>query len=375
MFTIEMLPANEGDALWLEYGPDGGPTFRILIDCGRKQAYRTVMERIEADPEPGFELFVLTHVDADHIEGAIPLLQDPRFEPAKVGDVWFNEYRHLSGESVLTEEETPDKLGAQQGEYFAAVLRNRGFHWNRAFKGGPVRVSEDGPLPVVTLPSGMKITILAPDQRGLDAMRARWEKELSTQKASKRIDPGDWERALELLEDEERLAPDALGRGEVEWPPDIQELADSAFGGDESKANGSSIAFVAEYEGKRVLFAADAHAPVLQAGIERMLVGDATQLPLDVFKVSHHGSRNNLSVELLGKIECSRYVISTNGARHRHPDPEAIARILAYGGDEPLLLFNHANEEQSRWDDDDLRDEYGYRTEYPATEGFLKIIV
>jgi hypothetical protein len=376
MFTIEMLPANEGDALWIEYGPDKGPISRILIDCGRKQAYRVVAERLAEEPTKGFELFVLTHVDADHIEGGIPLLQDPRLQPEKVGDVWFNEYRHLLGETVVVENEVSDKLGAQQGEYFAAVLRSRGFHWNRAFEGGPVRVSEDGPLPVITLPGGMKLTILAPDQRGLDAMRTRWEKDLTMQpNADKQLDPGDWEAALELLDEERRLAPDALGHGEVEWPPEIEALAETDFVGDESKANGSSIAFVAEYAGKRVLFAGDAHAPVLQAGIERMLDGDATRLRLDVFKISHHGSQNNLSLELLNKIDCSRYMISTSGARHHHPDPEAIARILTAGGDDPLLLFNYDNKEQSRWDDDDLRDEHGYRTEYPDTRGFLKVIV
>lgn len=379
MFTIEMLPANEGDALWIEYGPDGGPSHRILIDCGRKAAYRVVKDRLDADPKQGFELFVLTHVDADHIEGAVPLLQDSRLDPAKVGDVWFNEYRHLEGKQVVTEAVVQDKLGAQQGEYFAAVLRQRGFRWNRAFDGWPVRVSEDGPLPVVNLPGGMKLTILSPDDAGLEAMRKRWEKDLINQtNPDKKIDPGDWEAALEVLEDQNRLAPDALGHGPVEWPPDVEALSDAKFDGDESKPNGSSIAFLAEYEGKRALLAGDAHAEVMQASIERLLEGsDAPRLPVDVFKISHHGSQNNLSVELLRVIDCSRYIISTNGARHNHPDPEAIARILTDGGDDPLLLFNYDNEQQARWDDDELRDEHGYRTQYPSEDapGFLKVTV
>ena len=71
MFNIEMLPANEGDALWIEYGPDHGPVHRVLIDCGRKKAYREVRARLDAAAAQGreldFDLFVLTHVDADHI--------------------------------------------------------------------------------------------------------------------------------------------------------------------------------------------------------------------------------------------------------------------------------------------------------------------
>ena len=69
MFTIEMLPADEGDALWIEYG--SAPVRRILIDCGRKTAYRNIAERVGADPDLRLELFVLTHVDADHIAGAV----------------------------------------------------------------------------------------------------------------------------------------------------------------------------------------------------------------------------------------------------------------------------------------------------------------
>ena len=373
MFTIQMLPANEGDALWIEYGPDGGDVHRILIDCGRKTAYRAVMDKLE--PGQTFELFVMTHVDADHIEGAIPLLQDSRFDPANVGDVWFNSYPHLCGDQVIIEyeeEEPSDQLGAKQGEYFGALLVDRGFTWNAAFDGWPVCVTEEGDLPVVTLPGGMKLTILSPDAPRLEAMRKRWERELTD------FAPDDWETALELLEGEARLAPDALGHGEVDWPPNVQELAEASFDGDGSAPNGSSIAFVAEYEGKRVLFAGDAHAPVLQAGIERMLAdSDATQLSLDVFKISHHGSQNNLSLELLNLIDCSRYLISTNGSRHHHPDPQAIARILVAGGDDPELLFNYADEEQSRWDDDDLRDEHGYRTQYPSEDapGYLVVSV
>ncbi len=53
MFTVEMLNANESDALWIEYGPSGGSVHRVLIDCGRSTAYRIVKERLrEADQNP-----------------------------------------------------------------------------------------------------------------------------------------------------------------------------------------------------------------------------------------------------------------------------------------------------------------------------------
>jgi beta-lactamase superfamily II metal-dependent hydrolase len=374
MFTIEMLPANEGDALWIEYGPDAGSLHRILIDCGRKGAYRAVIDRLSATPDIKFELFVLTHVDADHIEGAIPLLQDARFKPGLIGDVWFNEYRHLKGERVVVDGVPDDQLGGQQGEYFAGLLRGRKFRWNHAFQGAAVVVPDSGPLPEVVLPSGMKLTLLSPNADGLKALRKRWEDDL----VGKSLKPGEWERALELLSKERRLAPDALGKGEVAWPPDIRKLADSSFDGDGSEPNGSSIAFVAEYEDKRVLFAGDAHAPVLSASVDRMLAGSSRRrLGLRAFKLGHHGSKYNLSKELLGCVDCGRYLVSTNGTIHHHPDPEAIARVLTFGGKSPELVFNYYQKEQKRWDDDHLRGRHSYTTVFPkkGEEGWVKVEV
>lgn len=59
MFTIEMLEANEGDALWVEYGDPEKP-HRMLIDCGYKSTYRQVLKRFDSDPKLRLELFVLT---------------------------------------------------------------------------------------------------------------------------------------------------------------------------------------------------------------------------------------------------------------------------------------------------------------------------
>ena len=46
MFAIEMLPADQGDALWIEYGSASNP-HRVLIDGGTRRTFRTVKERAE----------------------------------------------------------------------------------------------------------------------------------------------------------------------------------------------------------------------------------------------------------------------------------------------------------------------------------------
>ena len=77
MFRIEMLPAAHGDCLWIEYG-SGSAVHRILIDGGPAHAYPALRQRILHLPagERRFDLLVITHIDADHIEGVIRLLLD-----------------------------------------------------------------------------------------------------------------------------------------------------------------------------------------------------------------------------------------------------------------------------------------------------------
>src|SRR5262245_53620159 len=238
MFTIEMLPADEGDALWIEYGSN--PVRRILIDCGRRTAYRAIAERL-VDGFGGFELFVLTHVDADHITGAVPLLQDARFGAEKVKDVWFNGWFHLNGKRW---DGVPAVLGAQQGEFFSALLRDREYPWNEAFKRMPAVIPDDGRLPRIDLDGGMVLTLLGPTTEKLEDMRTRWEDDLAEVAKSKRIEPGDYERALEVLGKDKKSGPDILGHA-PKGPIVISDLLKIPFKADASEPNGSAISFLA----------------------------------------------------------------------------------------------------------------------------------
>lgn len=371
MFEIEMLPANEGDALWIEYGEN--PVRRVLIDCGRKTAYRAVADRLGDDLELTLELFVLTHVDADHIAGAVPLLQDGRFGPERVKDVWFNGWRNLNGLHIDFDGDMPGTLGARQGEYFGALLRDRGYPWNEAFGGHAVVIEAVGDLPRIELEGDLVLTLLGPSQDKLTDMRDRWEEDLAGGDPDKHLEPGDFERALELLGRDSSQGPDVLSGGH-EGPIVVSELIEFPFDADESEPNGSSITLLAEHDDKAVLFAADAHAPQLATSIRRLLQArDLETLPLDAFKMSHHGSARNNSFELLELLDCERYLISTNGSRHHHPDPAALARVLDVNENGVEFHFNYDSEETQAWNEEDLKDRYGYQPFYPQGEGRLRV--
>jgi hypothetical protein len=77
-----------------------------------------------------------------------------------------------------------------------------------------------------------------------------------------------------------------------------------------------------------VLLGADAHPGAIETSLRSLGASEASRYKLDCFKVSHHGSKANTSPELLKIIDCTCFAFSTDGSRHGHPDPEAIARIL-----------------------------------------------
>ena len=100
MFRVEMLAADHGDCLWIEYGDPQKPHL-VLIDGGTPATWKRLEQRILREKQKRgqdmlhFEAFIVTHVDADHIGGAVKLLEQVGPLDLTFGDVWFNGYQHL----------------------------------------------------------------------------------------------------------------------------------------------------------------------------------------------------------------------------------------------------------------------------------------
>jgi hypothetical protein len=102
---------------------------------------------------------------------------------------------------------------------------------------------------------------------------------------------------------------------------------------------------VLEVDGVRVLFGADAHTDLLESSVERMAKELGEQrLRVDAVKLSHHGSSSNISERLLQSIDCTHFLVSTDGKRFKHPDAETIELIGKAGradGRVPTVYFNY----------------------------------
>jgi hypothetical protein len=352
MFRIDMLKAGWGDCLWIEYGNRDAPK-RILIDGGITSTYNLLEERILALPKDDryFELFVITHVDGDHIEGAIKLLGRTDKMGVTFGDIWFNGYKEL--------QVPEDRMGGMYGEFLSALIEAKGLPHNRAFNetpgtNHPVAVAETGGPPLIELDENLTATILSPTPQKLKDLIPRWIEEI--EKAGLQPE-SPIETVLEFLENRSALKPEDDLLGDEDDGLDIEGWAALDFPEDHEEPNGSSIAILFEFRDeedgkvKKCLMTGDAFPSVLSSSLRCLIDTEEGRLELDVLKMSHHGSRKNTSVELLKMIDCKTFMFSSSGQRFKHPNKETIARVLVNQkkGNVPSLYFNYLSELNKMW--------------------------
>lgn len=357
---VQFLPARQGDAIWVRWGEGR----QLIIDMGTEQTGRALAKRLNAVPEDQrrFDLLVITHVDSDHIGGVLTCVADahPEVPGLVFDDVWFNGWEHLHGQQLPPRASEPalEGMGPAQGERLASWLRRQS--WNEAFDRFPV-VRTDGVPRRVALPDGLTLTVLGPTQSRLDDLRGTWKEDVEVALAKGQLDeasPGLGLPGPGRLEAFGSSQPPTL-----ENKVDLQLLAEGSSTKDSSKSNATTITLLLEWEGRRILLSGDAFADDLTKGLAALGIG--TPVRLDMFKLAHHGSRQNLTKDLVEAVDCPYWLFSTDGTTFRHPDAPAIARILHWGRrDRPTLGFNVPSRFNRWWDNDTWRGLFDYDVEY-----------
>jgi beta-lactamase superfamily II metal-dependent hydrolase len=360
MLEIQFLPAREGDSIWVRWGE--GLSFQMLIDMGTAKTGLALRKRLEALPESEreFELVVITHIDCDHINGVLSALVDNTPIPGlTIKDFWFNGLAHLD---YNPNTETLEELGAVQGEILSEWLKDK--PWNSQFNGSPICRDPNKPPPIIELADGLRITVLGPTPQRLKQLLPTWQKEWREALAKYKEKDGNEDCELEALGASKQLT--------LTNTQDLIRLAHKRSKSDKSRANGSSIALLIEYQENRILLSGDAFASDLVEAIKSI---DSTKpMILDAFKLPHHGSSKNVSSELVKSVVCNHWIISTDGNRFRHPDDEAIARLIHHSAARPARLgFNTHSEINKRWNNDAWREQFDYVTSYGDSEDGLTL--
>lgn len=341
MFRVVTLPAGAGDALVVEWGPRGR-VHRLLVDAGPRATWPEVGRLLRARRNERYDLLVVTHIDEDHVGGAVALLDDAQLNP-RVDGVWFNGFAHCAAADNV--------LGPVHGEQLTQRIFTARLPWNDGWRrpiargcGGPVVVPATGALPVVELAEGARLVLLGPLPGQLTALVPGWR--ATVEKAG--LVPG------QGTDGTGRPVRQRPGR----WPPlpdrldaDALTRIASVKRTDGSRANASSIAFVLEYDGLRVLLPGDAHGAPLAAGVARYGAMVGQERPrFDLVKLPHHGSAANTPTALAGAWEASRFLVSSDGSGYDHPDDATLARLLLAAQGAPITVYgNHAGGGLARW--------------------------
>ena len=240
MINVYMLPADEGDFLWVSYGMK--KKHHILIDGGMESSgeeYSQIVNRI-CQREETIEAIILTHIDSDHLAGAIKgisLLSKETLE-AVVKNIYFNTsrgYLRHEGNDVAKEGYAEDEVtvnvreeGYSVGEAiaFLELLKEKGI------KDRLVDYVVAGQT--IDFAEGASAKILSPDRKCLQGLSEKWENY-----RSKRQTFG--------------YAPNLENVRK-----NLKDLMGEKLTYDSSINNAASIAFLFEYANSRIAFLGDA---------------------------------------------------------------------------------------------------------------------
>jgi hypothetical protein len=341
-FSLDVIRARKGDCLILHYGSKDDPHL-VMIDGGPRGVYAPYLKPrlkkireargLEKKEPLAVDLLMVSHVDDDHIQGILDLTRDliqdnPQF--AQVLSFWHNSFENIIGN-------TPKELTAVFKSQFGAA----------AMAGDPpdltLDAAEEGEEVVVS-----SLKVLASIQQGaqlrsdvVNKLQAPLNPEFDGGliMASEEGEAFDMENGLKLTVVGPR-APELkkLHEKHQEWLKDLAKAGKtpedvlSAYV-DKSVPNLSSIVVLAEAGGKRMLLTGDARGDKILEGLELVgLLEESGTMHVDLLKVPHHGSSNNLDDDFFERITADHYVFSGDG-EHGNPERQSLQMLLDARGD------------------------------------------
>ncbi|MCQ2994249.1 MBL fold metallo-hydrolase [Pseudomonas syringae] len=347
--TVRVLEAGHGDCILISHH-DGACAYNVLIDGGTLTTfYINPQKRIPGQLKIALDgiiqagefidLLILTHIDNDHIAGLIKAFQVEGYLSKLTKKLWFNSSRSITDyflanaipENDLAIESPDVATSAKQGNTFEELIASLDIWDRQIIQAGERRV--EGPC---------VFQILSPTEEDLRKLLCIWPKEeTSTYTAGKR---------------------------RYTYAPLEDILLKDKFVPEDSITNKSSIAFILTIDQQLFLFLGDAAEYAITESLEALGYSEDKPLALQLFKVSHHGSKKNTSNELLKLVTCENFVISTNGDNHGHPDREVLAKILL-ANDNNKIFFNYRHRLTEAFSKEELHT-YGDRIQAKNTWNF-----
>jgi Metallo-beta-lactamase superfamily len=369
IFTLEALPAKEGDCLLLHWGTaadkklaviDGGPG-RIYDDELRPRL-EEIAANLDVTPLP-LEIVLVSHVDNDHIVGIRKLLADVRHEvdqqlplqnrTLKIERLWHNTFNDILGDSITKHYEDLPIAAVQasaSGDPDPAIVTKLSDSFRQRQGDSEKEAREHAQEIALILASqneGRKVRIdhtflfNAHQIAALNSpfKNAAGQPTLITAEMTpdpKEIAGLKFTIVAPLQQQIEDLQEDF-----DKFITDNQLTAEAVLAAyaDDSVTNLSSIVCLVESGGKTILLTGDARGDHILTGLQNAGLLDASdKIEVDVLKVPHHGSEHNVEPAFFERVLADTYVFSGDG-KHGNPDRSTLEWLVAARGDEPIHII------------------------------------
>lgn len=358
---IKSFPASKGESFLIKL--KGEKNTNILIDCGYVSTAKLIIEEIKKiiSRDEKLDLIVLTHIDNDHINGARDVLKFIVDNKVNIGEVWYNDYIKIVGNKYL-EDNLPQEIERYIDRLSEIEYKNEpginkkdqvGFgdaasiieyltddylygKWNKSFDNSIF--IENNEIKKCKINDEVNIDILGPNKEALDGVLCEWEEYFikyangKIKVKNKKIAKAFEKYFISLREVPKRIHKNKCSNDDIDNILEYSEY-DTDF------VNRSSISIVIEFNNQKLLFLGDSSPIDIEKTLEKYINENSNEF--EIVKVPHHGSRNNMSKTIIEKIDCEKFLISTNGAKYKHPDAETIAKILYCGDKKKTIYFNY----------------------------------
>jgi beta-lactamase superfamily II metal-dependent hydrolase len=299
---IKFLKAGTGDCILIN-----NENHNILIDGGNDSAfllkeYNEIVLRKEK-----IDLLIVTHHDDDHIRGILDLFKQIEAigDIPQIENVIFNSPRKLKN-LLKIKEETNYLSYPQSYELENLLIKHNSIKWFTS-------TDEENKESYENKFGSLIIDIFSPTEETLLKYSSNKGAYLNSDYRC------DWEIPFNKLS---------------------SNLDDKSQ--DSSPINETSIVVLVKFNTYSVLLAGDITPKYLNEIIDKIR-GSDDRLELNYLKLPHHASYRSLNSEILRKIVCKNYIISTNSKKHFLPNKRALLKIINNnpGNEEINFIFNY----------------------------------
>ncbi|WP_343342755.1 MBL fold metallo-hydrolase [Terrisporobacter petrolearius] len=385
MNKIEVMafPASYGDSFFIKVNYES-KEYNVLIDCGFKDTYIKYIKK-ELQEIKELDLLVLTHLDDDHINGAIHLLKDKKLkDQLKIKKIWFNDlykifkgkYRYLNDieddSDVLDNEFFDENISYERAKLLCQHIIGEGYEdiWNR--EEGVIQCEENLYKELYPIDDKIKFILLSPHRNRVDKLIESWLEYYDLDIENMDFNIEEINSFYHYVSNHENISQIFEEDCSYELI-DLEEMSkyDSNV---ESAVNDSSIAFFIEIDDKRMLFLGDSNPKNIEASLSSYIKeNNLEKINFDLVKISHHGSKNNTTNDLFNLLQSKKYLITTNGNKFSHPDVECISKIITKQKEYKELIFNYnIRDIEKILDEEQLKEQYKYGIKMPKIDDEIK---